>query len=170
MIRNPRWARYWPTHIVTNIATLGNVGSLPAPGTWGSVAGLVLYAILFHHLGPLGTTIAIAGFCYLAIGICGEAEKRLKKVDPGEIVLDEVVAVPICFLGLKPFLGQDHSWAVVLGVFGLFRLFDILKPFGIKKLQRYYGGFGVVIDDVFAGLATCVVANVIMRLVLPAIW
>jgi len=169
MIRNPRWARYWPTHIVTNIATLGNVGSLPAPGTWGSVAGLVFYALLFHHLAPVWTLIGIVVSCYLAIGICGEAEKRLKKVDPGEIVLDEVVAIPICFLWLKPFLGQSYSWMVVLGVFGIFRLFDILKPFGIKKLQRYYGGFGVVIDDVVAGFATCATMNIIMRFVVPLI-
>jgi len=164
MIRNPRWARYWPTHVVTNIATLGNIGKLPAPGTWGSVAGLVFYAVIFHHLGAFANVVGIVLACYLAIGICGEAEKRLKKVDPGEVVLDEVVAVPICFIGLKPYLGLNSSWAVVLGVFALFRLFDIIKPFGIKKLQRYYGGFGVVVDDVVAGAATCVVANVALRL------
>ena len=102
--------------------------------------------------------------CYFAVGICGEAEKRLKKVDPGEIIIDEVVAMPICFIGLKPFIADGHGAIVLIGGFLVFRVFDILKPFGIKKLQRYYGGFGVVIDDVVAGLATCAVMNVALRL------
>ena len=101
--------------------------------------------------------------CYFAVGICGEAEKRLKKVDPGEVIIDEVVAMPICFIGLKPFIAEGHGAAVFLGTFLVFRFFDILKPIGIKKLQRYYGGFGVVIDDVVASLATCVVMNLGLR-------
>ena len=103
--------------------------------------------------------------CYFAVGICGEAEKRMKKVDPGCVILDEVVAMPICMLGLKSFIAMGHGPYVLLGTFLVFRFFDILKPLGIKKLQRYYGGFGVVIDDVAAAVATCIVMNVAMRLI-----
>ncbi len=163
MIRNPKWPRYWPTHVVVGLATLGNIGKLKAPGTWGSAAGVLLYFLLFYLTSNFVGAILIVASCYFAIGICGEAEKRLKKVDPGEIVLDEVVAIPICFLGLKPYIAAGHGLVVIAAVFIAFRLFDILKPFGIKKLQRYYGGFGVVADDVVAGVATCFVVNVAMR-------
>ena len=104
--------------------------------------------------------------CYFAIGVCGEAEKRLKKVDPGMIILDEFVAMPICLLGLSGYMGQSYSALVLLAAFLLFRLFDILKPFGIKRLQRYHGGFGVVIDDVAAALMVCAIMNIGTRLIL----
>ncbi len=159
MIRNPRWPRYWPTHVVLGAATLGNLGSLKAPGTWGSLAGVLLYFVVFYQLSASFGILLILASCYFAIGICGEAEKRLKKVDPGEIVLDEVVALPICFIGLKPYIENGYGLIAVGVTFLVFRVFDIWKPLGIKKLQRYYGGFGVVIDDVVAGVATCLVMN-----------
>lgn len=163
MIRNPKWARYWPTHVVLRLATLGSLGSFKAPGTWGSAAGVLLYLVLFYPFGNFMGLILMAAGCYFAIGICGEAEKRLKKVDPGEIVIDEVIAMPICFVGMKPYIADGHGAIVLIGGFVIFRILDILKPFGIKRLQRYYGGFGVVIDDVVAGLATCVILNVAIR-------
>ncbi len=165
MIRNPRWPRYWPTHVVVGAATFGNLGSLKAPGTWGSAAGVLLYFLLFYTTSELFGALLILASCYFAIGICGEAEKRLKKIDPGEIILDEIVAIPVCFLGLKPFIAGDYGVFVVVGAFLVFRFFDILKPLGIKNLQRYYGGFGVVIDDVVAGLATCAIMNAVLRLI-----
>ena len=139
MIRNPRWARYWPTHVVLRIATLGSIGSFKAPGTWGSLAGLFFYLVLVQHLTPFLSLLLMIGLCYLAIAICGEAERRLKKVDPGEVVFDEFVAMPICFFGLDGYMKTDKAFLYALIGFGLFRLFDILKPFGIKGLQRYYG-------------------------------
>lgn len=164
MVRNPRWARYWPTHVVLRTATLGSLGDFKAPGTWGSAAGVLMYVVVFYPTNDIMGGLLILASCYFAIGICGEAEKRLKKVDPGEVILDELVAMPICFLGLKPFIAEGYGAVVLVGGFLVFRVFDILKPFGIKKLQRYYGGFGVVIDDVVAGLATCIVMNVALRI------
>lgn len=163
MIRNPRWPRYWPTETVVRLATLGSLGSFRAPGTWGSAAGLLLYVVFFYNMSDFAGALLALFLCYAAIGICGEAEKRLKKVDPGCIILDEFVTMPICFFGLKPYLGQGYSIFVVLAAFLLFRILDILKPFGIKKLQRYYGGFGVVVDDIAAALVTCVIMNVALR-------
>lgn len=163
MIRNPKWPRYWPDKVVINLATMGSVGKLPAPGTWGSLVGFLLYLVLFYSLSPFWYVAMIVATCYFAIGICGEAEKRLKKVDPGEVVIDEVVAIPICFFGLQPFMGQSYTWMVFIAVFALFRFFDILKPLGIKKLQRYYGGFGVVIDDVVAGTVVSLILNIGLR-------
>ena len=165
MIRNPRWPKYWPTHIVVRLATLGSLGKLKAPGTWGSLAGLLLYVLVFHHLTLFGSVLLALACCYVAIGICGEAEKRLNKVDPGEVIFDEFIAMPVCLFGLKPYLGHSYSFLVILAAFLLFRVFDIFKPLGIKRLQRYYGGFGVVIDDVAAALLTCLLMNVGMQFI-----
>ena len=164
MMRNPRWARYWKSNTVIRVATLGSLGDFKAPGTWGSAAGILFYFVFFYHTSEFAGALLMLASCYFAVGICGEAEKRLKKVDPGEVIIDEVIAMPICFIGLKPFIDDGHGLIVIIGGFLVFRVFDILKPFGIKNLQRYYGGFGVVIDDVVAGLATCAVMNVALRL------
>jgi len=167
MLRNPRWARFWPDRVVVNLATLGSVGRLKAPGTWGSLAGLLFYAVSVAHWSDFSATVFLAACAYFAVGICGEAEKRLNKVDPGEIVLDEFVAMPICLIGLGGYQGHPQFLLILLSAFGLFRLFDILKPFGIKRLQRYHGGFGVVADDVAAAILVAIVLNVGLGLLLP---
>lgn len=157
------WARMLPTSLVNGVATLGPVGGrLPAPGTMGSIAGLIWYTLVFHHLGLIGFIVLFLITCYLAAAICGEAEIRMGKRDPGEINLDEFVAVPLCFFGLQGAIAQLGSWAWILLVagFGLFRLFDILKPLGIRGLQNLPGGIGVLMDDVAAAFATCVCLHV----------
>ena len=153
----PRWAARLPSAWVVNLATLGPLGRrLPAPGTFGSLAG-VLYALLFFrglHWEQVVVWTLLASF--FAVILCGEAERRLRREDPGEVVLDEFVVVPLVFLGWRSgCLGAWAEWAVVLGGFALFRLFDIVKPFGIARLQRWPGGWGVVADDFAAALAAC---------------
>ena len=165
------WSRFLPTPFVLNCATLGPIAFWSkAPGTLGSVAGLFLYTTFFHRLNiaPTGYVkflFIIALLSYLAVVICGEAEERLMKRDPGEIILDEFVAVPICFLFLGDvfkYLGT-WSWVLLLVGFLLFRLFDILKPLGIKKLQNLPGGLGVVVDDLAAAAVTCLCLHVGVR-------
>lgn len=165
MIKNPRWARYWPDKVVVNLATIGSLGNFKAPGTWGSVMGVVFYVVFVSHLSEFAAALLLAVASYFAIGICGEAEKRLKKVDPGEIILDEFVAMPMCFLGLSGLVDANPAqfFVILAAGFALFRFFDILKPLGIKKLQRYHGGFGVVVDDVAAALIVAVIMNVGVR-------
>ena len=155
-LSQPLWPRGLPTRLVVGCATLGPLGrKLPAPGTWGSLAGLLYFALFFQRLslGPALVISAAAG--WLAVGLCGEAELRLGQKDPGAIILDEFVAMPLCFLGWSTLPGHWASWQVFLAGFGLFRLFDILKPFGITRLQDMPGGWGVVIDDSAAALAAC---------------
>ena len=72
--------------------------------------------------------------------------------------------MPICLLGLSSYVNSPDGWMLFIGAFALFRLFDILKPFGIKRLQRYHGGFGVVADDVTAALVVCLILNVVVRI------
>lgn len=163
MVRSPFiWTSFLPSGLVCNLATLGPLGRIrPGPGTVGTLAGIFWYTVVFSNAGPLGWLIGLALSLYLAIAICGEAEIRLGKRDPGEVILDEFVAVPICFIGLSPATYAVHPLLLLVLAFVLFRLFDIFKPFGIARLQSRPGGYGVVADDVAAALATCACLHVI---------
>jgi len=154
----------FPGNWVAAIATLGPVGRrLPAPGTWGSLAGLLYFRVFFSRLNwaeNLGISV-VAGV--VAACFCGLAERVLGKKDPGEVILDEFVAMPLCFLGWPMLVHRWPVWTVLLGGFVLFRFFDILKPLGISRLQRLKGGWGVVIDDTAAALAACATLHVLVR-------
>jgi phosphatidylglycerophosphatase A len=153
--RQPRWTRFLPDRWVIAFATLGPLGRLPAPGTWGALAGVGWVVLVTQPLGWLWSMpVTLAGL-YLALALCGEAEKRLAKIDPPEVNLDEFVVMPLVFLGLHDVLAGGAAWLVYLCGFGLFRLFDIVKPFGIRRLQRFVGGLGVLLDDVAAALVAC---------------
>ncbi len=147
-----------PDRLVVGVATLGPIGyKTKAPGTIGSALGLVFTLVVFSQL-PLYAHLFIGGILVLlAIPICTEAEWRLRREDPGEVILDEFVAIPFCFLGLFPVPPDQPAWLLFLLGFVLFRFFDILKPLGINRLQKLGGGLGVVADDVGAALATSVV-------------
>src|SRR4051812_14964860 len=160
-LSQPIWPRVISSRIVIACATLGPLGrKLPAPGTWGSLAGLLYFAVFFQRASIGANLVATAIGSYVAVAFCGEAEVRLRKKDPGEVVLDEFVAIPLCFLGWRSIVGLAPTWAVLLAGFALFRLFDILKPFGISRLQSLPGGWGVVADDLAAALAACATLHV----------
>jgi phosphatidylglycerophosphatase A len=160
-LASPAWTRALPTGLVVAVATLGPLGRrLPAPGTWGSLAGLLYFAVCFRQAGIGAVLVASAIGGYLAVAFCGEAERRLRREDPGEVVLDEVVAIPLCFLGWQTLPPLAPPWLVLLVGFGLFRLFDIVKPLGIHRLQSLPGGWGVVADDFAAALAACATLHV----------
>lgn len=135
------------------IATLGSIGYLPAPGTMGTIAALPLaYGISCMQVQwQLVATMILCGVSYFVID---GALKYFTTSDPSHIILDEVIGtlVTFCDLSYSPFV-----W--VLG-FILFRLFDIFKPFGIARLEKIPGSFGILIDDIAAG----VLAHVILRL------
>jgi phosphatidylglycerophosphatase A len=141
------------------LATGFGIGFLPlAPATWASLAtALVLFAIP-GGLEPVGTGIAILVLLPLSIWASGEAEGDLGR-DAHPIVIDEVLGMLISVWGVP----YARSPALVLGVgFVLFRVFDVLKPFGIRRSQDLPGGWGVVVDDVLAGIAS----NLVLRLAL----
>ncbi len=154
--------------MVLAMATLGPLGRRRrAPGTWGSAAGLLYFTVFFWPLGfapwaALWTLLFSLPGLYLAVALCGEAEFRLGRRDPGEVILDEFMAMPLCFLGWSA-LARPHGlwppWAIFVAGFLLFRLFDIAKPLGIRKLQDLPGGWGIVVDDAAAALAACAVLH-----------
>ena len=152
--------RLLPNSLVCGSATLGPVGYWgKAPGTLGSFAGLLWYTVCFHPLQDyLFFYLFLNLFCiWVAVFVCGEAEKRFQSKDPSFIILDEFVAIPLCFSGVFHSLPPNFPvWIVLLIGFLLFRFFDILKPFGINKLQVYPNGKGVVYDDLAAAVASCV--------------
>lgn len=155
-LQQPIWPRFLSTRTVLTVATLGPVGRrLPAPGTWGSVAGTLYFTVIFlDRVGWVGNLVLTVIGSYLAIAFCGEAEFRLARKDPGEVILDEFVAMPLCFLGWPALVaGPLPLWAVLVAGFALFRFYDILKPLGISKLQDLPAGWGVVVDDLAAAIA-----------------
>lgn len=158
-LKQPVWPRFLPTAWVVSCATLGPVGRMrKAPGTWGSVAGLLYFTTVFAgRIGDVGIVLFGLAGIYFSVAICGEAEFRLGERDPGKVVLDEFVAMPLCFIGWERWINvaPGGNWVIFLTGFALFRLFDILKPLGIAKLQELPGGWGVTMDDIAAALAAC---------------
>jgi len=153
----PKWLRILPGWFVLGSATLGPVGTgLPAPGTWGSLAGVLYTLVFFRRLGWEQTVVWTVIVSFVAVLITGEAARRMKKSDPGEVILDEFVVIPLVFLGWHAgYPGRLPDWVVIAAGFALFRLFDILKPLGISRLQRWPDGWGIVADDFVAALAAC---------------
>ncbi len=161
--RNPFWSLI-PRRVILGATTFGPIGQLKAPGTWGSVVGILLFTLVFAYLPPVPYLLLSLLFIFLAVPLCEEAEIRLGRRDPGCVILDECVAIPICFLGI-PFQPGEPAWAWILAGFALFRFFDILKPLGISKLQSLGGGWGVVADDIAAAVASNIVLQIAFVLI-----
>jgi len=132
-------------------------GLLPkAPGTWGTLVGIPVYLLLapLPHEGYLLVTLALFG---LGVWACGKTGRELGVHDHGAIVWDEVVGYLVTMAGVP------GDWQWLLAGFLLFRLFDILKPWPIRWLdRRVKGGLGVMLDDVAAGLMAWVVLQFLL--------
>jgi len=141
----------------TALATSLGVGFFPfAPGTVGTAFAVALALALPPLLFTWPWAIPFLAVLFLlGVPVCGAAERTLGH-DSGHIVLDEVVGM-FCAMAMLP-----RVWPVIAAAFALFRLFDILKPFGIRGLQKLPGGWGVMADDLAAGL----LANLIIQVVL----
>jgi phosphatidylglycerophosphatase A len=140
------------------------LGRMPvAPGTFGTIGGLVWFGVLLWSGGPVLFGVGLLLGIAISISTSGTAEKVLRRRDPGSVVIDEITAVPLCFVvwlwmrytgdqqwqGVQWVLGS-RAMLEVLGVFVLFRVFDILKPWPVRQIQDLPGGWGVTMDDVLA--------------------
>lgn len=144
--------------IILTFATGFGSGYIPwASGTWGSAVGLILYYFLFRNLSFVPYLLTLTAWFALSIWSAGEAEKYFGK-DSGKIVIDEIVGI-FFSLALIPL-----SWKTGLAAFLLFRLFDIWKPFPARWCQDHLpGGWGVVMDDVVAGIYANLILQVFKR-------
>ncbi|HMD34689.1 MAG TPA: phosphatidylglycerophosphatase A [Vicinamibacterales bacterium] len=137
------------------IATALGVGYVPfAPGTFGSAAGLALWALLPKSMAAQAGAIVVL---FAAGSWSGSvAERHFGRTDPGQVVADEVMGMLIT-LFLNPV-----NWTGAIAGFFLFRAADIVKPFPADRLERLHGGVGVMADD---GMAA-VYANLALRAII----
>jgi phosphatidylglycerophosphatase A len=141
------------------IATAGGAGFAPkAPGTAGSIVGVLIYLLMEALHAGAYYPHAIIFFFIVGIWASSRVE-HLWGHDAQRIVIDEVVGQMITF-GIAAGRYRLSAFYIALG-FGLFRLFDILKPFPIRRLERFKGGLGVIADDVGAGLYALAVLTLI---------
>ena len=145
------------TRLAVFIATVGYCGYFPvAPGTVGSAAGLVVYLLVWRWQSPLLEIALITVLFAAGVWAGTTSERYFGGIDPGPIVLDEVVGMLITLA----FIPVGLTGALI--GFLLFRVFDVIKPFPAGRLEALHGGLGVMADDAMAAIY----ANVALRLVL----
>ena len=163
--------------LVVCIAQGFGIGRVPvAPGTFGSLLGLIWFVLLVASgefwVFILGTVCGLA----VSVVVCGLAEKLLEEKDPGSVVFDEIAAVPVCFLpwvtigslklqGLPPVeqFFTSRAWMMTGAIFVLFRAVDVLKPWPIRQSQKLPGGWGVTMDDLLAAVVVGLVSLLFVR-------
>ncbi len=133
--------------IKTFIATSGFAGYLPgAPGTWGSIVAILLWYALQLVIEPLfivGLTVVLF---FIGVWVAKDISRYEEEEDPSHIVIDELVGqwIPLWFLPVTPMY--------ILMAFILFRIFDIAKPWPVSMFDRIPGGWGIMLDDIAAGV------------------
>lgn len=167
-------------YLALAVATCG-VGLIPlAPGTWGAALGVGVYLSVarlaesaFARAGQRGveasafqvllTTLLLAVVC--AVSIAGtwaatRAEKLLGKKDPGAVVVDEVAGQLVALL----FVPVGAGWWVIVAAFLAFRVFDIWKPYPVRRLESLGGGLGIMADDLLAGFYAAAVTSLLISI------
>jgi phosphatidylglycerophosphatase A len=146
--------------ILLLIATFFNIGKMPlAPGTWASLVTMITFYFINPYLETFWAKIISLIIIFL-IGIpaAGYAEKYFQKKDPGQCVIDEVAGQMVCLIFIP------YSFSYYLAAFFIFRIFDVLKPFPIRLVEKFSHGFGIMADDIIAGLYTLVVLKLFIYL------
>jgi len=159
------------------------VGLMPfAPGTFGSLLGIVWFGLLLATGQLWIFVVGTLGGIALSVWLCGAGERILKQNDPGSVVLDEITALPLCYAGWMTILIQrtgnlptfedffgGHNWIWGLGVFAAFRFFDATKPWPVRQSQVLPGGWGITVDDVLAAVYVNVLVLLVCgsRMILP---
>jgi len=153
--RAPLWA--------TLVATFFGIGRLrPGPGTWGSLAAVLIWAGLSRFIEPTWQTLTLAGLAAIAVAMGIPAATAAAQAsglkDPQFVVIDEVAGQWIT-LFFAPV-----SWKTLLAGFILFRGFDIVKPPPVRQLEKLPSGTGIVLDDVAAGVYALAVMQLLLHL------
>lgn len=156
------------------LASCFGLGWLPvAPGTWGSLPPTIIFALM-RHSGASALLISFVmaalalGGCAICIKFTPAVIAATGKTDPREVVADELAGQALTFLAIA-FLtigavSARQIWVITVLGFGLFRLFDIAKPWPIRKLEKLPKGWGVLADDLMASVYAAVVLAFCVRL------
>ena len=174
-----RSVRSFKDYLALAIATCG-VGYLPlAPGTWGSLVGIGVYAVvrgiglklMFDLAAARNLTLlhvysvtlmlellAAVVISFIGIWAASRTEKLAGRKDPSKVVIDEVAGQFIALLPV-PFLINEAWWAAILA-FVFFRLFDIVKPYPARKFESLESGLGIMADDIVAGIYAAIVVAI----------
>lgn len=140
------------------IATGFGSGYSPiAPGTAGALLAMLIwwgYSLLFSHCIsiPVLTFIVIVVFTFAGVWSSSVVEKYWGE-DPSRVVVDEMVGTWIALLAVP----EGAHWGYMLAAFVLFRFFDIVKPLGVRKMESLPSGFGIMADDILAGIYVFIV-------------
>ena len=144
------------------LTSVFGLGWLPyAPGTWGSLPVAIIFALVCHLSGtPVSVLIALVVIVILGSAVCVKFSpsviRQTGKKDPGEIVADETAGQAVTFLAAVFFnldtFDNAHIFITALLGFLLFRIFDISKPWPVRKLEKYPAGWGILLDDLLAGI------------------
>ena len=177
--RTPR-KRTFSNYLALAFATWG-VGYAPlAPGTFGSMVGVGIYLLarlasakVFEYGSAKGWNLELLASARMTlmlllvtvltiVGVwaASRAEKLLGRKDPGIVVVDEVAGQLIAFL----FVPFNAGWRVIIAGFVLFRLFDIWKPYPIRRLEALESGLGIMADDVLAGVYAAILLSLLVSI------
>ncbi|MFA5059896.1 MAG: phosphatidylglycerophosphatase A [Candidatus Omnitrophota bacterium] len=140
-------------NLVKIISTFFYMGYFPgAPGSMASIAGVLIFMILFDSIVLYLLCLSVV----MAAGIwaSGKMEKLAGKKDPSCVVIDEVAGILIAFFLLPA------QWPVIITAFFVFRAFDMFKIYPINRFEKLPGSWGIMMDDVVAGLYTNIVVHV----------
>lgn len=148
------------------------LGRLPiAPGTWGSLPPAIIFALMCYFGASAGSisivmvALALAG-SIACVALAPDVIKEMGDTDPREVVADEVAGQAVTFLVAGLFLpGGYTSWHIMVTAmagFLLFRLFDILKPPPIYRIQKLPAGWGILADDLLAGVYAAIVLQILL--------
>ena len=141
------------------LATCFKIGHLPiASGTWGSLAAVIGWWLWLQYLDPLVFIVLIITIFIIGVFATNIIIDHTGEKDPSRVVIDEVAGQ---WLGL---LMLPDSVLYIFGAFILFRFLDILKPWPIRQLEQFPKGWGVMLDDMLAGLLTLGLIQGVSRL------
>ncbi len=142
------------------ISTAGGIGYLPvAPGTWAALATTLTWYYLksyTHFLNSASIELTIILVITISGMITSDLSARDWGKDPSKVVIDEVAGMSITLLWITPNIRYYFAGLI------LFRFFDILKPLGIKKMEKMKGGIGIMLDDVLAGIYSLIVLRLMI--------
>ena len=143
------------------LATCFKIGHLPiAPGTWGSLVAIIGWWLWLQYLDPLVFIVLIIAIFTIGVFATNTIIDHTGEKDPSRVIIDEVAGQ---WLGL---LILQDGMLYIAGAFLLFRFLDILKPWPIRQMELFPKGWGVMLDDVLAGLLTLGLIQIVSRLLI----